>query len=633
MANDINSANPPYKFYVLKKPTINPSPKSEAAKVQTQELVNLSQRGQFLQKENPLLGTAFTIYTHGGTKENLEPVVNNPNLSESINSQIREIQEVLAELEQTYPEIAINLRDANLEPQFEASQEFSPEYTSIPVQSTPQGLSIHQDFFPQGISDQLKQEASSRIQGFVEKAGGKAKDLVTSGGKQAAKTATKTAAATGAKAAASTGAKKVASTGIKALITKGGLTAALSTVAPGIGTLIGLAVDLGLKLVSKVIKPIVKWVREHPEDAAIAGAIGFGALAGSPIIFGGALMVGAILHIGAIVLFFAAPIIAIITSVVLMITVIVFIIYIINTGAYIVPPGGFTPAGSIVESQYTRVEKIPSPPGPFENDTEITVTYTITVTAKLGSLENVSFTYECSVFSEESKTCPDPVNVTAGYSGSSAIPFASVEESAPTSVISPTTPYVITYQVTYPAGEYNDSLISDTLTVSATIAGVSDQSRGSASIIIGDPPDDCPSIWPTASGYVTQGPDGNYSHSAIEAIDIGTSGAPLPVLATHGGVVRTEDSSCEGTVINIESVCGGISFYSRYSHLGSRSVSDGQIVRVNQEIGTVNNTGTCTGGTHLHYEFRGGLRMEAPWIPQSIPVRTCTTTSTCDVSW
>jgi len=124
---------------------------------------------------------------------------------------------------------------------------------------------------------------------------------------------------------------------------------------------------------------------------------------------------------------------------------------------------------------------------------------------------------------------------------------------------------------------------------------------------------------------VTQGQDSPYSHSLVEAIDIGKVNL-LPVYSTHGGTVRVENDTCEGRVVNIDSTCNGEQFSSRYSHLGSIAVTTGQVVTMDQIIGTVNNTGSkyCTTGAHLHYEFRGDLRMETPWIPKPIlPSRSC----------
>ena len=177
----------------------------------------------------------------------------------------------------------------------------------------------------------------------------------------------------------------------------------------------------------------------------------------------------------------------------------------------------------------------------------------------------------------------------------------------------------------YGSPTFEDSLVVDTITVIADVVGHAGQtSSATATLCIGDCPEDCPSGWPVASGYVTQGPDSSYSHSLVEAIDIGTSGQPLPVYATHRGTVEyPSNPGCEGQVVHVRSICNGTPFVSRYSHLGSRTLAPGTTVSRGDQIGTVDNTGTCTGSTHLHYEFRG-LLMQQPWIPEAIlPSPSC----------
>ncbi|WP_204069975.1 M23 family metallopeptidase, partial [Planobispora siamensis] len=74
-----------------------------------------------------------------------------------------------------------------------------------------------------------------------------------------------------------------------------------------------------------------------------------------------------------------------------------------------------------------------------------------------------------------------------------------------------------------------------------------------------------------------------------------------PILAAAGGVVTASyyDSGA-GHLVRIHH---GDNYYTFYMHLDTRSVSEGQTVRPGQQIGTLGNTGSNSGGGyHLHYE-------------------------------
>ncbi|KKU12399.1 MAG: hypothetical protein UX19_C0001G0003 [Candidatus Woesebacteria bacterium GW2011_GWA1_45_8] len=160
--------------------------------------------------------------------------------------------------------------------------------------------------------------------------------------------------------------------------------------------------------------------------------------------------------------------------------IIALIIFIINSGAYVVPPRTDFTLG-MGENPYIGIEKEALLGGnpidsPIDNgDLPVSVTYTITITAKRGSLTNISFAYDCQVIGPN-EDCPDPTP---------PIP-------TPPGIISPVQPYVITYQAPYDS-KYQDSLIVDTFTVTADApeqAGTS--AATSATIVIGNPPIDCP---------------------------------------------------------------------------------------------------------------------------------------------
>jgi hypothetical protein len=168
--------------------------------------------------------------------------------------------------------------------------------------------------------------------------------------------------------------------------------------------------------------------------------------------------------------------IEIIIGIFLLIFIVIIILFIINSGAYIVPPGGFTQRG---ENAYIRVTKTADPSGPFDNswnNQNRTINYTITIYALQGSLTDISFNYTCSVISDNQQRCPDP--------------SPNMPPSTP-SIITASEPFVITYHTTLRAGGYYDSLITDTFSITATVNGERTTASGSKSIIIGNPPLGC----------------------------------------------------------------------------------------------------------------------------------------------
>ncbi len=292
--------------------------------------------------------------------------------------------------------------------------------------------------------------------------------------------------------------------------------------------------------------------------------------------------------------------------------VIVIILFIINSGAYIVPPTGST-VNSV--NPYIDVKKIANPAGPFENtNLPLTITYNVTISAKKGPLTNLSLRDTCQAITRNG-------NVDCPTNMPSDIPDQ----------ISPSVPYSYSYDVNYPAGQYEDSLIINTLTVTAdTTDGVKD-AIASASIKVGDPPDSCPSdSWPIAGNVglnsVTQGPSAPAcSHENLDnAIDIGVDGEII--IAVHSGIVTVGEDSCVGKYIKITSVCGSTPFSTLYAHLGAVTVRNGQSVTLGQTLGITDNTGTCTSGPHLHFEFQTSSIpiVQKPYLIRNIPSRCCT---------
>jgi len=445
---------------------------------------------------------------------------------------------------------------------------------------------------------------------------------------------------------AGTGAKKVAKEGVKKLALKAAeeATVKAATAAATAGTAVagplgtiggflgGLALSLGIGIAKKskdAIGGFAAWLGG-------VGSVGFAA-------------------IGAIALpSFGVPLII---AVLVVPFSIVMILWFINAGAYIVPRfgGGFAPGAQ--RNIYVSVSKTPNP-DTIQN-TELTngkvVTYTIVVTALNGSLTNVSFTYSCRVIKENANPpCPN----TSPPDPSNLLPQ--------NGIISVANPYTFTYTQTFTPG-FEDSLVVDTFTVSTKASDGSTQVVPvNASVVIGNPPTDCPSGWPIIPNtgetlYITQGAYTTDSHSLSagdpESIDIETNQTTgRSVVATHRGLVtlvRDDGNVDYGLHVEVSSNCklpGGLSvnFISLYAHLSFTSVSQGQFVSLGQTLGLSGNSGKSL-GPHLHYEFRIGVNPAGPYpdnppymwssglnipnsyIPKNI-LRGCVGSATCNTT-
>lgn len=77
-----------------------------------------------------------------------------------------------------------------------------------------------------------------------------------------------------------------------------------------------------------------------------------------------------------------------------------------------------------------------------------------------------------------------------------------------------------------------------------------------------------------------------------------------PILASTGGrvIYRGKDFRGFGNLVMIESAGGWATLY---AHLDRFMVSEGQMVRMGEVIGTMGRTGRAT-GVHLHFEIRRG---------------------------
>jgi len=134
-----------------------------------------------------------------------------------------------------------------------------------------------------------------------------------------------------------------------------------------------------------------------------------------------------------------------------------------------------------MENQYIRVVKRPSPSGPFPNPrsgSRTVVDYTIEITALETELTEVTFLYKCEVIKDGEATVNCPEN-------NPAIP-----ESPPSQIIPTGAPFVLRYSVAYDTS-FSDSIVMDSLLVTATAAGRTTRTSGFASIVFGTPPTRC----------------------------------------------------------------------------------------------------------------------------------------------
>ena len=132
-----------------------------------------------------------------------------------------------------------------------------------------------------------------------------------------------------------------------------------------------------------------------------------------------------------------------------------------------------------------------------------------------------------------------------------------------------------------------------------------------------------PVLWTTTvnQGFSTShlGLDINYTFRTQQT-NTGCQNAPTydkpcysanAIAATWDGTVSyvntdPQNSTGYGRVIYINHNVDGTLIQTRYAHLWSISISNGQSIKAGQQIGVEGNTGTVFGttGTHLHYETR-----------------------------
>jgi hypothetical protein len=468
------------------------------------------------------------------------------------------------------------------------------------------------------------------------------------------KVATETGAKFAINIATNTATQVLTQAGTQAAVTaavEGGTVAATTvTTTTGTSALAGVVAGLPGMIVSAVIgffvsmvPKIAKFIGDHKETfiallsipllifkipaaialspAAIAAIMALGKTGGLAATIGGVIaFIGASI-VGFITQFFLYLGIGLVSTGLLT----AFILFIINSGAYITPP---SKTASAIENPYIDITKVILPEGSsvknFENSAlPLTVEYKVTINPKKSAMSNIRITYKCQVVKENmSPSCPPVV----GSIPSSINQTLALGEE-----------YSFTYKHNFSGKVFEDTLTSDTITVTADILGFQNnvEALASASVVIGNPPDECPNnAWPIAGNgalrNVTQGPFAqgcSHQNMRAEAIDIGGGG--LTVVAVHSGIAKVGVDSCYGKYVDIQSTCGSSVFISRYAHLGIVSVSSGP-VSMGQTLGISDDTGSCSQGNHLHFDFRspsGGRvnppTMGKPYLVRDIPTGCC----------
>ncbi len=316
----------------------------------------------------------------------------------------------------------------------------------------------------------------------------------TGTGAAVATSAAATAAGTaiGEAAGVAAGTAAATATGTAAGVSAG---AAAGSVAPIVGTAIGAIVGF---VAGKLLPKVLSWLKRNKSTAVILASLPLatGVFIGSiPLIlfgtvfaigFTAATVGGASLLTGGVGGFFGGIFngffglvlksiaIPFIVSILGLAVSIALIMFIINSGAYIVPPHTST-AIEIDQSPYINVSKVASVTNLSNSQlTPATVNYTVTISAPLGTISNISFKNECVVTKSGSiPPCTPPLPNT-------------VPET-----IGPAEPYVFTYSQEFDSS-FANSLVADTFSVTADAPDAATQtSISTASIVIGSPPTSC----------------------------------------------------------------------------------------------------------------------------------------------
>ncbi len=324
---------------------------------------------------------------------------------------------------------------------------------------------------------------------------------------------------------AKTGLAKLLKKGVQFLASKIAGIAASIVASPIVGA-------LASQVATKVI-PLLK--RNWKKVMAGLTAAGLAVVGGVP---GAAIGLGVILVafpglLGAALGAMIAPAVVVIVAIPLIVAVILFII---NSGAYIVPPAPSFVPGAIT-SPYIGIEKTADPNcmnragcpsfGPVE--------YTVKIYAKKGSLSNIQIRNQYKVIGESNAAEPNPE-------------IEALNDLPQT--ISPGQGFTFTYSLNL-GTEYDNSIIIDSLTVTANTSEQKGATASTnASVVIGNPPIDCP----VPGGRMRGALDGSYDSG--REIGHGSNEYWIRV----GGSCRyalPQGTGCRGPLNSPGNICSG----------------------------------------------------------------------------
>ncbi|MCX6725743.1 MAG: peptidoglycan DD-metalloendopeptidase family protein [Candidatus Shapirobacteria bacterium] len=424
------------------------------------------------------------------------------------------------------------------------------------------------------------------------------------------------------------------------------------TAAGGVPGVVIAAASIVFELLKKVGGKIIGFIRQiinDPEKGLMAIGIGIAVLVFIPnpfnlfgiipLVFGGlglASFVMAPITLGAIGggigVFFTALAAPVIFPVALFLIIVLSTLAVLTLFIVLVVSGSFILPAKVTETTVTNVSAYESPYFKLEKTADRTkidnselsnnpeIKYIVTIKANDGySLRIINIKDNFS-FSTDGKQLTLPT-----YSFSKDLNEKGREISSGT-----------TWQVDYTTqvdSRFENTAITNTINATLAVEGIDGSFPGTTStvVIIGSPPMDCPSGWPT-SGKIAQGPEGATSHGPHheEAIDIGANRG-TPVYATHKGTATIGHQTFgAGYYIDIAGTCEGKIFHTRYYHLLERDRVSGSVIK-GQIIGYVDSSGGPY-ASHLHYEFQpyGILKMEPKNIPLNLPSRSCNSSAQCN---
>lgn len=297
----------------------------------------------------------------------------------------------------------------------------------------------------------------------------------------------------------------VVTTTTKSIVSKAVSTGIVKLLGEGVGSIIGGPIGTAVGaiigwIVDQVVSKLKTWIIKHKKEFAIflgllLGAIGL--FAGIPVLLAAGLAIAALAAVGGlaagaglVVGGFQAVIGGIIGSFALtlatgaIITIIgipiatAIILFIINSGAMVYPPGhGNTPdlPTPTETSPYLGVQKFATPNKTPNTTGEFEVQYKVIITAKQGPITITSINNEYNVISDNNPPIP----------------------TTPTTIFDPYINQVVSTSLTIEYAlklnaQYNDSLVVDTVKVTATTAdGKTAEATGVATVMIGNPPIGC----------------------------------------------------------------------------------------------------------------------------------------------